>query len=813
MKTLITFLSETFKVSLLLLVFSVCSQSQTGWINVSTSTNFNSVFFKDPLRGWIAGDSGSVFTSYDGGLSWSGEDSKTKYKLNSIFFLDVNTGYAAGNHGTVIKTTNGGENWSLLITGITYNLNSVFFPSIDTGYALGEKEIRTTNGGITWTDLGLSLSANSTFYISNDTGFYVNSSNIFRTTNRGTSWATTILSGSYNSIYFQNTSTGWTSGSGIRYTTNGGTVWTAQSSGSGYSTLFGINFSDASSGWAVGSIGFTGGNSEIRRTTNSGTNWTGQSSLTTNILRSVSAVSPSTGVTAGDLGTILLTTNSGANWSNRNFVFTSPASPTYNLNSVYFINDNTGWVSGWSGVVSKTTNGGMNWASYSSASFNNINSVYFLDKDTGWITGNGGIIQLTTNGGVNWSLTSIPVSSNMNDIYIGRFSLTGYFGLHKIGWSVGNSGAILKTTNGGINWTSQASPVSLNLYSVKAFSENNAVICCDSGTILKTTNGGLSWTVKVSGIISGALRSVSFADNYNGICGGDSSVVLYTTDQGDTWISDFTGPGSLSKENITSVSAVPDALITFFAVGEGGIIIKSDNGGITWSKQSGGLKTKFTDVCAVPSGNCFISGTGGTILKTSEGGVLPAELSTFNYKVYSHNVELNWNTTGELNNKGFYIERKNPGGIWVGAGFKEGRGTFTGNTSYSFTDLDLESGIYAYRLKQTDFNGNFKYYYLNSEVIIGNPIKTFLYQNYPNPFNPVTTISFDIYSDKNQNEINVKIKIYDVLGKELKTLVNGIFRTGHYKTEFNATGFPSGIYFYMIETGNSSITKSLILLK
>jgi hypothetical protein len=93
-----------------------------------------------------------------------------------------------------------------------------------------------------------------------------------------------------------------------------------------------------------------------------------------------------------------------------------------------------------------------------------------------------------------------------------------------------------------------------------------------------------------------------------------------------------------------------------------------------------------------------------------------------------------------------------------------------------------------------------------------------LSQNYPNPFNPSTKIKFTIPQTDSPllggaRGGLVTLKIYDVLGNEVATLVNEEKPAGEYEVEFNATGLPSGIYFYTLKTGNFSDTKKLILLK
>jgi len=88
------------------------------------------------------------------------------------------------------------------------------------------------------------------------------------------------------------------------------------------------------------------------------------------------------------------------------------------------------------------------------------------------------------------------------------------------------------------------------------------------------------------------------------------------------------------------------------------------------------------------------------------------------------------------------------------------------------------------------------------------PTKFKLYQNYPNPFNPITVIKFDL-----PKESFVKLKIFDVLGREVKTLVNEVKLSGSYTIDFNASDLSSGVYFYRLETGNFIEVKKMLLIK
>lgn len=187
---------------------------------------------------------------------------------------------------------------------------------------------------------------------------------------------------------------------------------------------------------------------------------------------------------------------------------------------------------------------------------------------------------------------------------------------------------------------------------------------------------------------------------------------------------------------------------------------------------------------------------------------LPVELSSFTATVNIRDVVLNWSTTSELNNYGYQIERATVNNEFTEIGFVNGMGTVYSQSNYSFEDKNLLSGRYIYRLKQIDFNGNFEFFDLSDEVVIGVPNKFSLHQNFPNPFNPVTKIRYDIPVSG-----NVNLKIYDNTGREINTLVNEYKDAGYYTVEFSGSSLASGVYYYKIETGNNIATKKMVLLK
>ncbi|OQY76194.1 MAG: hypothetical protein B6D44_00070 [Ignavibacteriales bacterium UTCHB2] len=193
------------------------------------------------------------------------------------------------------------------------------------------------------------------------------------------------------------------------------------------------------------------------------------------------------------------------------------------------------------------------------------------------------------------------------------------------------------------------------------------------------------------------------------------------------------------------------------------------------------------------------------------GQVVPVELTSFTAKADNNTVTLDWTTATELNNSGFQIERSN-GSEYQTVGFVAGHGTSTNVHNYTFVDQNVEAGSYSYRLKQIDLDGTFEYSNTIEVEVLG--LREFaLGQNYPNPFNPSTTINFSLAVDS-----KVSLKVFNVLGQEVASLVNGQMSAGSQKISFDASSLNSGVYFYRLDADGIdgqkfSSTKKMILTK
>ncbi len=188
--------------------------------------------------------------------------------------------------------------------------------------------------------------------------------------------------------------------------------------------------------------------------------------------------------------------------------------------------------------------------------------------------------------------------------------------------------------------------------------------------------------------------------------------------------------------------------------------------------------------------------------------IVPVELTSFAATSVGNAVQLEWSTASETNNYGFEVERTIQGNSeWSKIGFILGSGTTTETQYYNYTDQSVASGKYTYRLKQVDLDGTFRYYDgVDVEVIA---VKEFtLNQNYPNPFNPSTRITFTI-----PNSGHTTLKVYNVLGNEVASILDKELAQGNYDINFNAANLTSGIYYYTLRTGNLVETKKMMLLK
>ena len=372
----------------------------------------------------------------------------------------------------------------------------------------------------------------------------------------------------------------------------------------------------------------------------------------------------------------------------------------------------------------------------------------------------------------------------------------------------------------------------------------------------KSTDAGNSWSIPVNITNNARPQNRIFMDvdyNDNIYIASDDIItfnfdeiyLMRSTDDGLTWSTPINITNNTGHSNTPCIKAIDNTVYLTWsdnshsapAFDNSDIFFKwSSDGGITW--QDSINISANSDISSSPR-FCFSFdgpigfpwfdftivwydyslGDSELLARRGIHYYTPVELHSFTATVLDNDVTLSWTTATETNNSGFEIERSVISNevrnlVWETIGFVNGNGTTTEPQTYSFIDKNLSAGKYQYRLKQIDFDGTFEYLPTGQagsnivEVDLELPTQFILEQNYPNPFNPTTKISWQSPINSHQT-----LKVYDVLGNEVATLVNEFMTAGKYVAEFNANKLASGFYYYQLKVGDFIQTRKMILLK
>jgi len=382
-------------------------------------------------------------------------------------------------------------------------------------------------------------------------------------------------------------------------------------------------------------------------------------------------------------------------------------------------------------------------------------------------------------------------------------NLRGVFFINiNTGFVTGFNGTCLKTTNEGLNWSSLNIGSSLHFDGIYFCNENTGYIGGGLGTVLKTTNGGVNW-VNVTSTISNLpfISSIQFFDVNTGLISGAgvNGKILKTINGGINWY--IVHNVSLSSENISFGNST-----TGYCASDT-LIYKSTNSGENWFRIPLALSNFIHGINFVNSNTGFVIIGGGLIVRTTNGGINWVQQSTG--MVYS--------------GLAVYFSDANYGTIVCGEG-KIFRTTNSGD-NWWFNTTPVTSGLNNVHfinaltgtavgdngvILHTTDGGAIGISKINNDIPTGYSLK----QNYPNPFNPNSFIRFQITKLSDS-----KLVVFDILGKEIITLVNEKLDPGLYEAEFNGDNLPSGIYYYKLTiTENKnymlySETKKMVLVK
>jgi photosystem II stability/assembly factor-like uncharacterized protein len=385
------------------------------------------------------------------------------------------------------------------------------------------------------------------------------------------------------------------------------------------------------------------------------------------------------------------------------------------------------------------------------------------------------------------------------------------------GWVVGDSSVILKTDNGGKDWSQQTSPVKyISLSKVQFVSKITGFVLGDSSLFLSTHDGGVNWDTNYVTTDTANIEYTDFCfvnENEGWVCGRKEGrnygigLILHTSDAGKTWekqLETFTQVQTEAKffsaiefkDNMTGWALASDYFDNFSSA----YIYKTSSGGFNWQiigemiYPNWKLSIAKEDTLWSGGGPLLISTDSGYTWDKPKSEFYPCQVISpesglrgwvFNYDLFLSTRKIFRTTNGgdtwleELNLDEFVInDMTNVSGIlWV-----------VGSDGLIMREQPIVMSVAV------------EHKTLQKEVILG--------QNYPNPFNPTTTIEYEI-----PTQSNVKIEVFDVLGRDIETLLNKEQTAGNYRLNFNGSKISCGIYFYRITANSLVQTKKMILTK
>ena len=645
--------------------------------------------------------------------------------------------------------------------------------------------MKTTNGGanISIINTGNNYNINAITFVNATTGYIGAGSNdkiIMKTTNGGINWTTTNLGAPFSikDIKFINANTGIAISTyqTIYYTTNGGTNWTLVNIAP--QILYSIEYISPTLAYVSSS------NGELQKTTNGGINWTSQSIATASTyLYDLQFLDSLTGYACGNSGAIIKTTNGGANWTNVS------VSGTFNVQSISFYNSLNGSIVCDDGRFYKTTNGGANWiVSFPPQSnYNALNIVKYFNTGTVYASGVYGNNMKSTDAGTTW--TSLLAGIN-------TYIFSSYFINANTGFASMSSGYILKTTNGGTNWTEYLTPTSGNNIVGLQFVDANtgyAVPVSGYDQLLKTTNAGTNWAISVPGI-NNYVNSLNFLNANTGILLTYYST-FRTTNGGTNWTFidsvNFTLNGLQFVNSLTGYTSYYNSPNTFFR--------KTTNGGLNWSLLPGSLSNAYVVAYKFRNSSTGYAVAAGYMYTTSNGGNNWTQSGNTGLSVQT--MELIDSTTILLGSVYGELKKSTDGGVsFTSIPFVSQNGITTMSFINSMTGWVMGQG--GMIVKTSDLLTG------NGEIVSQTPRDFNLAQNYPNPFNPNTVIRFQLSVVS-----NTTLKIYDITGREVQTVVNEKLQPGVYEKSFDGSKLTSGVYFYKITVNDISETRKMLLIK
>lgn len=392
----------------------------------------------------------------------------------------------------------------------------------------------------------------------------------------------------------------------------------------------------------------------------------------------------------------------------------------------------------------------------------------------------------TGGGGGNpaWSELNSPTALPLNDVR---------FFDENLGWAAGDAG-VLRTTDGGQSWS--ISPLPDDAEAVFFVTEADGWVCGNDGMIMRSTNGGLNWNAQNSGV-GEKLRDIWFADAQHGWAVGRDGMLIHTTNGGQSW----SPQASPATDDLRGIHMLDNQ--RGWIAGSDGLILHTTNGGQSWNVQlsvPGGEEDEFEAVFAWDEQHVWAAGGQGRIYHTHNGGVDWTEQASGTgvalMDIFFTGEEQGW----VCGAGGFVAHGELAGHMW----HPQSMPVIASYNAIWFVRENLGFAVTG--------DGRILRYQAQPSAVAppeaGVPQALTLQQNYPNPFNPATTIEFSLPAAS-----NATLEVFDILGRNIATLVDGPLAAGAHRVQFRAAELAGGKYFYRLQAGGEARTSLMTLLK
>ena len=657
-----------------------------------------------------------------------------------------------GKSGLCLRTTDAGETWNKCSINSISNFRDIHFVNSNIGYLLNDhdKLFKTVDGGITWSEHANLWDFSGAIYFRDENNGYVSTQDyLFATSNGGNTWQGLLNSTVYKVKFKGNTGYFSTELDVVR---PGGKLLKTTNFGNTWETIYSV-LGKPLHDFDVNSQGVIVGvsGSYIARTSNNGVYWSFYQ-YPGKSFNDVHFLNDTTLIIAGSIS--IISTNTGEDW-------TTISDNRYMRSTGSGVNNS--YIFGSEGLMMKSTDNGNSWTDLSKRNNYQPNSVFFLSPETAFFTGYEAtdamrpFLKKTTDGCSTWEDIPWPHSS------VAAVDITFIDG-GNTGVAIAPKG-IFRSTDGGMNWSEVPAGLNStsNLKKIVFVDDLYGFILDRNINLYKTSDGGASWS-KIYINLNENPNGIKFLDRLTGFLAGNNMAIFKTTDGGLTWNRKTQGGGypivGLHFFNDMEGYAFTSGSLTYPVRN---VYYTSDRGE-TWSEKDSMPAFSFVDFFNRQNGMALIS--------------------------------------GGYNDPSITIGVSRDGGEW----YKEDlpiplTGTFMKMADPSTAYIFGQNGTII-RFKDMSYTS------IEDEETAG-IINTFsLSQNYPNPFNPETVIRFAL-----PEAGFVKGVVYDILGREVTTLLNGEMNPGNHEVKFDAMGFASGVYFFRLEAGKYSSAIKMVVNK